>query len=199
LRSPGLVGANPRDGRAVGTPGADPGKRRGFVRANPMGPPRPPSGEGSPGKTWRGPGEIPRESPGRRGGRPRGKAPGAQRETPRESPRESTWGDGGSGGAGGRLTLRAGAFRRRNPVPSPKDPGVPYMKHLPSPRGLGCSVYETPPSPKGPGVPYMKHPPSPKGPGCSVCETPPSARILWRQKNVTYFMAPQNSGLPFPG
>ena len=121
-----------------------------------MGSPRPPSGGGSPGKTQYEPGEIPRESPGRRGGRPRGKAP------------EGTWGEEGSGGAGGRLTLRAGAFRRRNPVPSPKDPGVPYMKHLPSPRGLGCSVYETPPSPKGPGVPYMKHPPSPKGPGCSV-------------------------------
>jgi hypothetical protein len=109
-------------------------------------------------------GEDPRGKPGMGLGRPRGKAPG------------STWGEEGSGGAGGRLTLRAGAFRRRNPVPSPKDPGVPYMKHLPSPRGLGCSVYETPPSPKGPGVPYMKHLPPPKGPGCSVYETPPLAK-----------------------
>ena len=42
------------------------------------------------------------------------------------------------------------------------------MKHLPPPKGPGCSVYETPPLAKRP--------------GCSVCETPPSARILWRNK-----------------
>jgi hypothetical protein len=107
MRFPGKVPGEglekPRPDRAVGTPGADPGEGRGFVRASPMDPPRPPSGERSPGKTRHGLRETPRESPGGRGERPRGKAPG------------STWGDGGSGGAGGCPTPRAGSFARETP------------------------------------------------------------------------------------
>jgi hypothetical protein len=98
--------AKPRPDQAVGTPGADPGERRGFVRANPMGLPRPPSGGGSPGKTRHGLGEIPRESSGRRGGRPRGKAP------------EGTWGEEGNGGRKpGERGARSDGSRRQWPTP----------------------------------------------------------------------------------